>query len=199
MSLNFDKLGGILPAVIQDAVSREVLMLGFMNAEAYDKTLKEGRVCFYSRSKERLWIKGEESGNYLDVVEILEDCDKDTLLIRVNPAGPVCHTGKDTCFEETNRSEENFLFTLEKIIEDRKKALPEGSYTTTLFKSGLNKITQKVGEETTEVIIAALNQSEEQFKNEVSDLIYHLLVLLQAKEVSLSDINTVLYNRHHPK
>ncbi len=205
MSLNFEKMGGILPAVIQDAQSREVLMLGFMNPEAYDKTRKEGRVCFYSRTKERLWTKGEESGNFLDVVEILEDCDKDTLLIKVNPAGPVCHTGQKTCFGEGDGEGENekvadskleFLKTLQDIIKSRKSEMPENSYTTKLFRAGVNKIAQKVGEEAVELVIEAKDQNDDLFLNEAADLLFHLMILLVDRGYSLDDVTRILKQRH---
>jgi len=199
MKIDFTKTEGLIPAIIQDAATQKVLMLGYMSQEAYEKTAKEKKVTFYSSSRQELWTKGETSGNELLVKEILLDCDQDTLLIKAEPTGPVCHTGKDTCFDEKNESTDDFLYMLEKIIENRKESSPEGSYTAKLFSAGLNKISQKVGEEATEVVIAALNQKDEQFKDEVSDLLYHLLVLLQAKGVSLSEINTILANRHQPK
>jgi len=199
MKIDFTKNDGLVPAIVQDANTQKVLMLGYMNQESYKKTVDENKVTFFSRSRQGLWTKGETSGNELLVKEILLDCDQDTLLIKAEPTGPVCHTGKDTCFEEKNEPTEDFLFTLEKIVEDRKISDPEGSYTAKLLSAGLNKITQKIGEEATEVIIAALNQKDEQFKDEVSDLLYHLLVLLQAKGVSLSEISTVLASRHQPK
>jgi len=198
MKIDFTKYKGLVPAIIQDADTQKILMLGYMNQEAYEKTVLDKKVTFFSRSRQELWTKGETSGNELFVKEIKIDCDNDTLLIKANPTGPVCHTGKDTCFDEKNEGSEGFLYTLEKIIGDRKVSAPEGSYTAKLFSDGLNKITQKVGEEATEVIIAALNQKEEQFKDEVADLLYHLLVLLQAKGVSLGEVNTVLANRHLP-
>jgi phosphoribosyl-ATP pyrophosphohydrolase/phosphoribosyl-AMP cyclohydrolase len=199
MKIDFSKNDGLVPAIIQDAKTDKVLMLGYMNQDAYKKTVKDNKVTFFSRSRQELWTKGEISGNELLVQEILLDCDQDTLLIKTEPTGPVCHTGKDTCFDETNDGSEDFLITLEKIIESRKKSASDESYTSKLLSDGLNKISQKVGEEATEVIVAALNQTDEQFKDEVADLLYHLLVLLQAKGVSLSDINTVLANRHQPK
>jgi len=199
MKIDFSKNSGLVPAIVQDAKTDKVLMLGYMNQDAYEKTIRENKVTFFSRSRQELWTKGETSGNELLVQEILLDCDQDTLLIKAEPTGPVCHTGKDTCFNEINEGSEDFLFTLEKIIEDRKKFAPEKSYTAKLLSDGLNTISQKVGEEATEVIIAALNQTDEQLKDEVADLLYHLLVLLQAKGVSLKDINTVLANRHQPK
>jgi phosphoribosyl-ATP pyrophosphohydrolase/phosphoribosyl-AMP cyclohydrolase len=199
MKVDFSKNGGFVPVIVQDSTTNKVLMLAFMNQDAYQKTVEDQKVTFYSRSRQKLWTKGETSGNELLVKDILLDCDKDTLLIKAEPTGPVCHTGKDTCFEEVNDRDADFLYSLEKIIMDRKKSSPEESYTAKLFASGLNKITQKVGEEATEVVIAALNEKDEQFKNEAADLLYHLLVLLQAKGVSLSEINTVLANRHQVK
>lgn len=192
--LNFDKLNGLLPCIIQDSVTEKVLMLGFMNEEAYTKTVSENRVTFFSRSKQKLWTKGETSGNYLEVVEIIPDCDNDTLLIKANPAGPVCHTGTDTCFKESNIGFD--LKKLEKVIQDRKNNPKQGSYTTSLFASGLNKIAQKVGEEAVELVIEAKDQDKEKFLNEAADLLYHVLVLLAAKEVSLQDAENVLSNRH---
>jgi len=199
MKIDFLKNEGLVPVIIQDVVTEKVLMLGYMNQEAYQKTLEDKKVTFYSRSRQELWTKGETSGNELLVKEILVDCDQDTLLIKAEPTGPVCHTGKDTCFKEVNDRNADFLYSLEKIITDRKKSAPEGSYTAKLFAGGLNKITQKVGEEATEVVIAALNETNEEFKDEAADLLYHLLVLLQAKGVSLREINAVLANRHQQK
>jgi len=199
MKIDFSKNDGLVPAIIQDAKTDKVLMLGYMNQDAYEKTVKNNKVTFFSRSRQELWTKGEISGNELLVQEILLDCDQDTLLIKTDPTGPVCHTGKDTCFDETNDGSEDFLVTLEKIIESRKKSASDNSYTSKLLSDGLNKISQKVGEEATEVIVAALNQTDVQFKDEVADLLYHLLVLLRAKNVSLSDINAVLAHRHRPK
>ena len=199
MKINFSKNNGLIPAIVQDAQTNKVLMLGYMNQEAFEKTVDENKVTFFSRSRQELWTKGETSGNELLVQKILLDCDQDTLLIKAEPTGPVCHTGKDTCFNEINDRPQEFLFTLEKIINNRKNAAPEKSYTAKLFSAGLNKISQKVGEEATEVVIAALNQNNEQFKDEVADLLYHLLVLLQAKGVSLSEINSVLERRHQPE
>jgi phosphoribosyl-ATP pyrophosphohydrolase/phosphoribosyl-AMP cyclohydrolase len=199
--MDFDKLDGLIPAIIQDASSSRVLMLGFMNAEALDRTREEGRVTFYSRTKQRLWTKGEESGNYLHVVDILEDCDQDTLLIKANPAGPVCHTGDDTCFKELNstaRDQEGigFISVLQQLIHSRKEELPEGSYTTTLFKKGINKIAQKVGEEAVELVIESKDNRDELFLNEAADLLYHLLVLLSAKGKDIKEVVTVLEQRH---
>ena len=198
MKIDFEKSGGIIPAIIQDAKTNIVLMLGYMNKEAYDLTLKEKKVTFFSRSRQELWTKGETSGNELFVEDIRVDCDNDTLLIKAEPSGPVCHTGRDTCFDEKNKKSDDFLNVLETIIGDRRESSPEESYTSRLLSDGINKITQKVGEEATEVIIAALNESDENFKNEVSDLLYHLLVLLQAKDISLGEIKNVLASRHKP-
>jgi len=193
-TLNFDKQNGLLPCIIQDATTNKVLMLGFMNKEAYEKTLQEKRVTFYSRTKERLWTKGETSGNYLEVVEITEDCDQDTLLIKVNPTGPVCHTGADTCFNESNT--EWTLTQLEKLIQQRKANPKEGSYTTSLFQSGINKVAQKVGEEAVELIIEAKDHDQSKFLNEAADLMYHFLVLLAAKNATLMEVENTLKERH---
>jgi phosphoribosyl-AMP cyclohydrolase / phosphoribosyl-ATP pyrophosphohydrolase len=194
MRLNFEKLDGLVPCVVQDAQSHVVLMVGFMNEEAYTKTLKEKRVTFFSRSKQQLWTKGETSGNYLEVMDVLTDCDNDTVLIKAQPAGPVCHTGADTCFNESNTRWD--LKTLEGIIISRKKNPQEGSYTTSLFKAGINKIAQKVGEEAVELLIEAKDQDNEKFLNEAADLMYHFLVLLAAKDTSLSNVQEILKARH---
>ncbi|MFC2080280.1 bifunctional phosphoribosyl-AMP cyclohydrolase/phosphoribosyl-ATP diphosphatase HisIE [Bacteroidota bacterium] len=194
--MNFDKMNGLVPAVIQDATTLKVLMLGFMNKEAYEKTKKISQVTFYSRTKERLWTKGEESGNFLDVKEILEDCDTDTILIKVNPRGPVCHTGSDTCFAEENKADIEFLRHLQDLIADRKKDMPQGSYTTKLFSSGINKIAQKVGEEAVELVIESKDNNDELFLNESADLMYHLLVLLTEKGFDIADVVKVLESRH---
>jgi phosphoribosyl-ATP pyrophosphohydrolase/phosphoribosyl-AMP cyclohydrolase len=196
MSLNFDKLGGILPAIIQDAQTNEVLMLGFMNQEAYEKTLSEGKVTFFSRTKERLWTKGEESGNYMDVVEILEDCDADTLLIRANPQGPACHTGMRTCFGETVQDDLSFLQNLQALLQSRKEELPENSYTAKLFRSGPRKIAKKVGEEAAELIIEAMDSDDELFLNEAADLLFHMCILLVDRGYRLQDIAKILADRH---
>lgn len=193
--LDFDKAGGLLPAVIQDATTGRVLMLGYMNAEALQQTRDSGLVTFYSRSKQRLWTKGESSGNYLQVVDIKADCDNDTLLIYVNPSGPVCHTGSDTCWNETNHSFD-FLHYLEGIVRDRLENPKSGSYTTSLFEKGINKIAQKVGEEAVELIIEAKDDNEELFLGEAADLLYHFLVLLAAKGHKLEDVEAVLRRRH---
>lgn len=183
----------LIPAIIQDAVTGKVLMLGFMNPEAYEKTKKDGLVTFYSRTKARLWTKGEESGNFLKVISIAEDCDNDTLLIKVIPAGPVCHTGADTCFGEINT--EDIISKLTALIEQRKKELPDNSYTTRLFKTGINKIAQKVGEEAVETIIDAVNGTDDAFLYEAADLLFHLLVLLAAKNKTLEDVKKLLADR----
>lgn len=195
MKLHFNKsTDGLIPAVIQDQHTNKVLMLGYMNEEALTQTQATGKVTFFSRSKNRLWVKGESSGNFLNVVSITADCDEDTLLIKVNPVGPVCHTGADTCFNEKNKN--IFLFELEKIIQDRKKNPKEGSYTTQLFNRGINKIAQKVGEEAVELVIEAKDNNEELFLNEASDLLYHYLILLAAKGYELKDVIEVLEGRH---
>lgn len=196
-ALNFEKLDGLIPCVIQDLVTNRVLMLGFMNKEAIEKTQKEKRVTFFSRSKRRLWTKGETSGNYLLVKEIIVDCDQDTLLIKVNPMGNTCHTGADTCFNENN-SADGISF-LENIINDRKSHPIAGSYTNRLFESGINKVAQKVGEEAVELIIEAKDDNRELFLNEAADLMYHYLVLLAAKGYKLDDVNEVLKKRHKVK
>ncbi len=196
MSLDFEKSHGRVPAIIQDAVTNQVLMLGFMNEEAYQKTLDEGKVTFWSRTKERLWTKGETSGHFLHVVDIKEDCDKDTLLVRVKPAGPTCHTGTDTCWGEENKGRAAFLNQLQAVIKDRKENPSDESYTSSLFKSGINKVAQKVGEEAVEVVIEAKDDNKDLFLNESADLLYHLLVLLEAKGVDLDEVVQVLEERH---
>ena len=199
MTPNFNKSeNGLIPVIIQDNLTNVVLMLGYMNAEAFEKTKKENRITFFSRSKNRLWTKGEESNNYLDVNSILIDCDQDTILIKATPHGPTCHTGDDTCFKEKNNSE-NFLFELETIIRERKNNPSDTSYTSSLFKKGINKIAQKVGEEAVEVVIEAKDDNRSLFLNEASDLLYHYLILLQAKDASLNDIITVLKERDKRK
>lgn len=194
--MDYTKLNGLVPAVVQDAQSKTVLMVGFMNREALDKTKQTGKVTFFSRSKNRLWTKGEESGNYLELVDILPDCDRDTLLVKANPAGPVCHLGTDTCFAETNRESLYFLAFLQDLIEERKKEMPENSYTTRLFRKGINKIIQKLGEEAVELIIESKDQDEQKFINEAADLIYHLLVLLTEKGFRIEDVAGILAERH---
>src|ERR1051326_7242898 len=189
---------GLVPAIVQDAVTRRVLMLGYMNAEALAKTQNEMRVTFYSRSKKRLWTKGEESGNYLDVSEIKLDCDRDAILVLAKPHGPVCHTGADTCFVEKNISND-VLNELERIIYERKNNPSENSYTASLFAKGINKIAQKVGEEATELVIEAKDNNGELFRNEAADLLFHYLILLSAKNFSLQDVVNMLEKRHEQK
>ena len=196
-SLQFKKLNGLIPCVVQDFITNKVLMVGFMNKEALEKTLISNKVTFFSRSKNRLWTKGETSGNFLTVKEILIDCDKDTLLIKAKPSGPACHTGADTCFNERNTIEG--IEFLENIIQDRKKNPTETSYTNKLLNSGINKVAQKVGEEAVELIIEAKDNSKELFLNEAADLMYHYLVLLAAKDFTLVDVNDVLKKRHKVK
>lgn len=196
MTLDFTKLNGLIPAIIQDNKTNKVLMLGFMNEEAYEKTVREKQVTFFSRTKNRLWTKGEESGNFLDVVEITPDCDNDTVLIKANPRGPVCHTGADTCFNEQNEDAVLFLRYLQNLIDTRKAEMPEGSYTTKLFQKGINKIAQKVGEEAVELVIESKDQNDDLFLNEAADLIFHLLVLLTAKNYRIEDVVKVLQSRH---
>lgn len=199
MKIDFDKMGGLVPAIIQDDKTKNVLMLGYMNQEAYDKTVETGKVTFYSRTKQRLWTKGEKSGNFLNVVSIKNDCDQDTLLIRVNPVGPVCHTGTDTCWGEENRMNPLlFLTELQDFIEKRHREMPEGSYTTSLFKDGLNRMAQKVGEEALEAVIEAVNGTDERLIYEGSDMIYHLIVLLTAKGLRIEDMAQELMVRHNP-
>lgn len=195
--LDFSKLNGLVPAIIQDNTTNVVLMLGFMNEEALAKTEETGQVTFFSRSKKRLWTKGEESGNFLNVVSIASDCDNDTLLIKVNPVGPVCHTGDDTCWGEVNEeSDLQFLEYLQDFIDQRKIEMPEGSYTTSLFQKGTRKITQKVGEEAVETIIGAMANDDENFLYEGADLLYHLIVLLTHKGYRIEDLARELKKRH---
>lgn len=197
MKLNYDKMGGLIPAIVQDDVTNKVLMLGFMNEEAYSKTVELGKVTFFSRTKNRLWTKGEESGNFLNVVSMKEDCDQDTLLIKVNPVGPVCHLGTDTCWGETNEMDDIlFLKYLQDFIERRFKEMPEGSYTTSLFQKGINRMAQKVGEEAVESVIEATNGTEKGLIYEASDLIYHLIVLLTSKGLRMEDLARELKTRH---
>jgi phosphoribosyl-ATP pyrophosphohydrolase/phosphoribosyl-AMP cyclohydrolase len=196
MKIDFEKTGGLIPAIVQDDKTNKVLMLGFMNEEAYNETRKTGKVTFFSRSKGRLWMKGETSGNTLQVTSILIDCDHDTLLIKANPAGPVCHTGADTCFGEKNEEDIMFFKYLQNFIEQRLQEMPEGSYTTTLFTKGVNRMAQKVGEEAVETVIEATNGTEEGFIYEASDLIYHLTVLLASKGLRIEDLARELMKRH---
>ena len=196
MKLDFEKMGGLIPAIVQDNNTSKVLMLGFMNQEAYDETVSTGMVTFFSRTKNRLWMKGESSGNTLQVVSITADCDNDTLLIKAIPAGPVCHTGADTCFGEKNVEDIMFLKYLQNFIERRRQEMPEGSYTTTLFQKGVNRMAQKVGEEAVETVIEATNGTEDGFIYEASDLVCHLIVLLTSKGLRLEDLARELKKRH---
>jgi phosphoribosyl-ATP pyrophosphohydrolase/phosphoribosyl-AMP cyclohydrolase len=193
-TVDFSKLDGLVPCVVQDSVTRRVLMVGFMNEEAYQKTIQERRVTFFSRSKKRLWTKGETTGHFLDLVDLLIDCDQDTILIKAKPNGPTCHTGADTCFNESNELWN--LEALERIIQDRKSNPKAGSYTNTLLDKGINKVAQKVGEEAVELIIEAKDNNKDLFLGEASDLMYHFLVLLAAKGYSLDDVLSVLKQRH---
>lgn len=196
MNLDFDKYAdGLVPAIVQDAASGDVLMLGFVNAEALAATESTGRVTFFSRSKQRLWTKGETSGNFLDVVSITQDCDADTLLIKASPQGPVCHTGAATCFGEPERTTQQILNELEAVIANRRSNPTEDSYVSKLFSKGLNKIAQKVGEEAVETVIAAKDDDIDVFKNEAADLLFHYLVLLREKGLALGDIADVLRTR----
>lgn len=213
-NIDFDKMNGLVPAIIQDAETRQVLMLGYMNREAYEKTVREGRVCFYSRTRQCLWTKGETSGHFLNVVSIKLDCDQDTLLIRVHPDGPVCHTGTDTCWGESNKKDELqmsdtatgatesnpllFLSELQDFIEKRHEEMPEGSYTTSLFRDGLNRMAQKVGEEALELVIEACNGTNERLIYEGSDMLYHLIVLLTSKGLRIEQMAAELQERHAP-
>lgn len=194
-NLNFEKMNGLIPAVIVDEVTNQTLMLGYMNEEAYDKTIATGRVTFYSRTKNRLWTKGETSGDYLIVKNIIADCDKDTLLIYANPLGNTCHTGNYSCFG-IEKNSINFFNLLFDLITDRKEKMPENSYTTKLFLRGENRIIQKVGEEAIETVIAAKNNDKDEIINEVSDLIYHLFVMLVQKEIGINEIAVKLIERH---
>ncbi len=195
---NFDKSeDGLLPVIVQDDLTNKVLMLGYMNEEAYQKTMSENRVTFFSRSKQRLWTKGETSHNFLNVKHILIDCDQDTILVKAQPDGPTCHTGADTCFEETNQGRASFLNYLQKnIIRDRKNNPSDASYTSSLFKKGINKIAQKVGEEAVELVIEAKDNNDDLFKGEAADLLFHYLILLEQRNLDLDDIVAVLQERH---
>ncbi|MCO6163420.1 bifunctional phosphoribosyl-AMP cyclohydrolase/phosphoribosyl-ATP diphosphatase HisIE [Flavobacterium sp. NRK F7] len=197
MKIDFTKNNdGLIPAIIQDNVTKNVLMLGYMNQEAYAKTLETKKVTFYSRSKKRLWTKGEESGNYLELISIKNDCDNDSLLVQVMPKGPTCHTGTDTCWQEKNTQEYGFLSELERTITNRKeKATVEKSYVASLFSKGINKIAQKVGEEAVEVVIEAKDTNDTLFLSESADLLFHFLILLQAKDFQLEDVVQVLKER----
>jgi phosphoribosyl-AMP cyclohydrolase / phosphoribosyl-ATP pyrophosphohydrolase len=196
MKIDFEKMNGLAPAIVQDPATGKVLMLGFMNKEAYQKTMETGKVTFFSRTRNALWTKGETSGNFLELVDISVDCDADTLLVKANPTGPVCHTGSDTCFNEVNRSGLAFLQQLDALIAERKTNMPDDSYTTSLFKKGLKKISQKVGEEATEVVIDAMARDKDRLLEESADLIYHLLVLLNYFDLKFEDVVEVLEKRH---
>ncbi len=193
MNIDFNKTNGLVPVIIQDCRNQHVLMLGYMNEEAYTKTLQEGKVTFFSRSKNRLWTKGETSGNFLLVKDILIDCDKDTILIKAEPKGPTCHTGATSCFNEDNAK--GFLYELQQTIAQRIDDNDENSYTNKLFKCGINKVAQKVGEEAVELVIEAKDNDDELFKNEAADLLYHFLILLRAKNIKLDDIELILKKR----
>lgn len=194
--VDFDKDNGLVPAVVQDAQTNKVLMLGYMNKPALEETLSSKKVTFFSRSKQRLWTKGETSKNYLNLVEVLVDCDQDALLVKANPEGPTCHMGDDTCWNETNDSPAAFLDYLGEVIKERRTRSPEESYTAKLFSQGINKVAQKVGEEAVELVIEAKDNDADLFKNEAADLLFHYLMLLEAKDFSLSDIISVLKERH---
>ena len=200
MNIDFTKYtDGLVPAIVQDAKTKTVLMLGFMNQEAIDATLSQKKVTFFSRSKNRLWTKGEESGNFLNYVSMQNDCDGDTLLIQANPVGPVCHNGTDTCWgTENSTNSSDFLNTLEQVIAQRKTAAPDSSYVASLFAKGINKIAQKVGEEAVEVVIEAKDNNDDLFLDESADLLFHYLILLQAKGFTFKDIIKVLETRHKP-
>lgn len=196
MELDFEKMNGLIPAIIQDNYTQKVLMLGFMNKEAYEKTMETGKVTFFSRTKNRLWTKGEESGNFLHVVSVKADCDNDTLLIMVHPEGPVCHKGTDTCWGDKNEQDIMFLKELQDFIDRRRQEMPEKSYTTSLFNSGVNKMAQKVGEEAVETILEACNGTDERLIYEGADLLYHLIVLLTYKGYHIEDLARELKERH---
>lgn len=199
MAIDFEKMEGLVPAIIQDETTRNVLMLGYMNKEAYEKTIRTGKVTFFSRSRQCLWTKGETSGNFLNLVSIDADCDNDTLLVRVHPEGPTCHKGTATCWGETNNSNPLlFLKDLQDFIEKRHKEMPKGSYTTSLFKDGLNRMAQKVGEEALEAVIEAVNGTDERLIYEGADMLYHLIVLLTSKGLRIEDLAKELQVRHNP-
>lgn len=193
MNIDFEKSTGLVPVIVQDHITRQVLMLGYMNEEALQQTTASGRVTFFSRSKNRLWTKGETSGNFLNVKEILQDCDNDTILIKAQPQGPTCHTGSYSCFGK--KDNKGFLYELQETIESRIKENDESSYTNHLFKSGINKVAQKVGEEAIELVIEAKDNNAELFKNEAADLLYHYLILLRAKNCTIEDVENILLKR----
>lgn len=197
--IDFEKMGGLVPAIVQDETTKTVLMLGYMNEEAYAKTVETGKVTFFSRSRQKLWTKGETSGNFLNLVSIKEDCDSDALLVTVHPEGPTCHTGTDTCWGEKNDSNPLlFLSEIQDFIERRHEEMPEGSYTTSLFKDGLNRMAQKVGEEALELVIEAVNGTDERLIYEGSDMLYHLIVLLTSKGLRIEEMAKELQLRHNP-
>ena len=199
MKIDFEKMGGLVPAIIQDAKTKNVLMLGYMNDAAYNKTRETKKVTFWSRSRNCLWTKGETSGNTLELVSINIDCDNDTLLVKAHPTGPICHTGSDTCWKESNKDNgTSFLSELQDFISTRYKEMPEDSYTTSLFKEGVNRMAQKVGEEAVEAVIEATNGTNERLVYECSDLIYHMIVLLTSKGLSINDVVKELETRHSP-
>ncbi|MBR4920585.1 MAG: bifunctional phosphoribosyl-AMP cyclohydrolase/phosphoribosyl-ATP diphosphatase HisIE [Prevotella sp.] len=199
MKIDFEKMGGLVPAIVQDVTTKNVLMLGFMNEEAYQKTIETQHVTFWSRTRQTLWTKGETSGHFLNLVSMQIDCDNDTLLVKVHPVGPTCHTGTDTCWGESNDTNPLlFLTELQDFINKRKEEMPEGSYTTKLFKDGVNKIAQKVGEEALETVIEATNGNSDHLIYEASDLLYHLLVLLTDKGLRIEDVAAELQKRHDP-
>lgn len=194
--LNYDKLNGLIPAIVQDPATKNVLMIGFMTPEAYEKTVSTGKVTFFSRKSKKLWTKGEKSGNFLNVISIHEDCDHDSILIYAKPDGPTCHKGSDTCFNETNKASDDILCRLEKIIKDRRDNPKEDSYTSKLFHKGINKIAQKVGEEAVELVIEAKDSDRELFIGEAADLLFHYMILLQAKGFNLDDVKEKLKSRY---
>ena len=199
MEIDFEKMGGLVPAIIQDAKTKTVLMLGYMNKEAYEKTTHTGKVTFFSRSRQCLWTKGETSGNFLELVDIMVDCDNDTLLVKVNPTGPTCHKGTDTCWGEKNEVNPLLVLTyLQDFINTRHEEMPEGSYTTSLFKDGINRMAQKVGEEALEAVIEACNGTNGRLIYEGADMIYHLIVLLTSKGLRIEDLAKELQVRHDP-
>lgn len=195
---NFDKGEGLIPAIVQDAETLKVLMLGYMDKAAWQQTQDTGKVTFFSRSKQRIWVKGETSGNFLHLKEMILDCDEDTLLVKASPDGPTCHTGADTCFKEDNENHVQFINYLESIIKDRKENPSDKSYTTSLFQKGINKVAQKVGEEAVELVIEAKDDNEELFLGEAADLLFHYLVLLEAKDIPLQKVIELLKKRHRP-
>ncbi|WP_338221970.1 bifunctional phosphoribosyl-AMP cyclohydrolase/phosphoribosyl-ATP diphosphatase HisIE [Algoriphagus sp. oki45] len=199
MNIDFTKMNGLIPAIVQDALSGKVLMQGYMNEEALAKTQETGMVTFFSRSKNRLWTKGETSGNFLEVVSIAGDCDGDSILVKANPRGPVCHTGSDTCWDEENTSKTGFIDQLRAIIKDRKNNPSDKSYTASLFAKGINKVAQKVGEEAVEIVIEAKDDNKELFLGEAADLLFHYLILLEAKGYELDEVMDVLIQRHQKK